>query len=181
MKYLLPLLLMGPTHSPQKLEVAATEASITLGPPVRKGTWIVEPTIIICANAPVREDRVKRAVDFWKNLGYNLGEIVVAEPNDFSCVREIILIGEIIIDLVGQDFLVTDHLAITRTWIHKETNEILKAKIEIMSGWGNSERIMEHELGHALGWRDYNRLGHIMHEQWDIGGHNTKGLKNENY
>ena len=82
----------------------------------------------------VREDRVKRAVDFWKKLGYNLGEIVVAGPDDFSCAREIILIGEIIIDLVGQDFSVTDHLAITRTWIHKETNEILKAKIEIMSG-----------------------------------------------
>ena len=179
MKYLLPILLMVPTHTQyiDKLETTATESSFTVGHPTRSGDWIVKPNIIICPNAPVRLDRVKQAVDFWKKLGYTFNEIIVAAPDDFSCVREIILIGEIIIDLVGQDFLVTDHLAITRTWIHKESNEILKAKIEIMSGWGNSERIMEHELGHALGWRDYNRLGHIMHEQWDIGGHNTKGLK----
>ena len=28
----------------------------------------------------------------------------------------------------------SEHLAVTKTWIHKESNEILKARIEIMSG-----------------------------------------------
>ena len=179
MKYLLPILLMVPTHTQyiDKLETAATESSFTVGHPTRAGDWIVKPDIIICPNAPVRPDRVKQAVDFWKKLGYTFNEITVAEPNDFSCAREIILIGEIIIDLAGQDFLMSEHLAVTKTWIRKDTNEILKARIEIMSGWGNSERIMEHELGHALGWRDYNRIGHLMNSNWPMGGHDIKGLK----
>ena len=48
-----------------------------------------------------------------------------------------------------------------------------------MSNWANAQRILEHELGHALGWQDWNQIGHIMHSNWSQGGYNTKGLKNK--
>jgi hypothetical protein len=173
MIYLLPLLML--THGIQG--GAPTDASLVFGPPVQAAEWRIEPTVIICQGAPVKLARVEQAVDFWRKLGYNIGEVIVSDEHDFSCMREIILVGEILITLVSQDFHMSEHLAVTRTWIHKDTNQILKAKIEIMSGWGDSERIMEHELGHAMGWRDYNQTGHLMHSEWARGGHNTKGLK----
>jgi len=153
------------------------EASIVFGPPIQNAEWKVEPTIIICDGAPVKPARVEQAANFWRKLGYTIGEIVVADADDFSCLKDIVLHGEILINLASQDFHMSEHLAITRTWVHKDTNQILKAKIEIMSGWGDSERIMEHELGHAMGWRDYNQTGHLMHSEWIRGGHNIKGLK----
>ena len=153
------------------------EASIVFGPPTQNGEWKVKPTIIICDGAPVKPSRVEQAAEFWRKLGYEIGEVVVAPPDDFSCLKDIVLHGEILINLASQDFHMSEHLAVTRTWIHKDSKNILKAKIEIMSGWGDSERIMEHELGHAMGWRDYNQTGHIMHSEWARGGHNIKGLK----
>jgi len=35
----------------------------------------------------------------------------------------------------------------------------------------------EHELGHALGWKHYNKYGHLMHEDYTMGGWNIYGLK----
>ena len=173
MTYLLPFLLISHyVKSP-----TPADAGLVFGPPVQAAEWHYEPTVIICPGAPVKPHRVEQAVEFWRKLGYDIGEVIVADEKDFSCVREIILRGEILINLSGQDFRMSRHLAITKTWIHKDTNQILKAKIEIMAGWGDSERIMEHEIGHALGWRDYNQTGHIMHSEWDRGGYNVKGLK----
>ena len=173
MTYLLPLIMLSHGINGS----APSDASLVFGPPTQAAEWQMEPTIIICHGAPVKPARVEQAVDFWRKLGYNIGEVIIADEKDFSCIREIILVGEILISLSGQDFHMSKHLAVTRTWIHKDTNQILKAKIEIMSGWGDSERIMEHELGHAMGWRDYNQTGHIMHSEWARGGYNVKGLK----
>ncbi len=173
MKSLLCFLILSYGITNQKPE----EASIVLGSPIQNAEWKVEPTIIICASAPVKLSRIEEAAKFWRDLGYNIGETVTAPPDDFSCIRDIVLSGEILINLAGQDFLMSEHLAVTRTWVHTDSNQILKAKIEIMSGWGDSERIVEHELGHALGWRDYNQTGHIMHSEWSMGGHRTKGLE----
>ena len=61
-------------------------------------------------------------------------------------------------------------LATTTSWIDRETREILKAKIALKNTWGEADRILEHELGHALGWLDYNQTGHIMHHEWSRGG-----------
>ena len=154
-----------------------SKAALVFGPPTQRGQWKEVPTVIVCATAPVRIDRVQQAVDFWKRMGYNIGEVLQAEVDDFSCERDIVLFGDILIDVMNYTNNSDGHLGTTTTWADKATSEIFKAKIEIMPGWGDAERIVEHELGHALGWRDYNQLGHLMHEEWPKGGHNVKGLK----
>ena len=153
------------------------ETALTFGPPIQNGAWEETPTVIVCASAPVKSERVKQAVDFWKTLGYNIGEVIDAEAGDFSCERDIVLYGDILIDVMDYNSNSRAHLGTTRTWADTNSGEIFKAKIEVMSGWGDAERIIEHELGHALGWRDYNQLGHLMQEEWPKGGHNIKGLK----
>ena len=38
-------------------------------------------------------------------------------------------------------------------------------------------RVLEHEIGHALGWSHYDQKFHIMHSNWMLGGMNSKGLR----
>ena len=155
------------------------ETALTFGPPIQNGAWEETPTVIVCASAPVKSERVKHAVDFWKYLGYNIGEIIYVTTDDFSCERGIVLYGDILIDVMDYNSNSRSHLGTTRTWTDTNSGEIFKAKIEVMSGWGDAERIIEHEFGHAMGWRDYNQLGHLMHSEWSKGGYRTQGLKNE--
>jgi len=155
----------------------AGDAALTFGPPTKNGIWKEIPTVIVCASAPVKSERVKQAVDFWKMLGYNIGEVVDTEVGDFSCERDIVLYGDILIDVMDYNSNRGAHLGMTRTWADTNSGEIFKAKIEVMSGWGDAERIIEHEIGHALGWRDYNQLGHLMHSEWSKGGYRTQGLE----
>ena len=86
--------------------------------------------------------------------------------------------NEILVDIPSQDFKFGDHLGTTRIWWKTETGEILKSKIEIVTGWENSERIIEHEIGHALGFKDNNIVGHLMNKVWTKGGYNRRGLEN---
>ena len=71
------------------------------------------------------------------------------------------------------------HLGTTKTWWRTDTGEIFKAKIEIKVGWENRPRILEHELGHALGFKDNNSTGHMMNHAWDRGGYKKKGLQRQ--
>jgi len=156
------------------------DVALTFGPPIQKGKWKETPAIIVCPTAPVAIHRVQQAVDVWKSLGYNIGEVIEADVGDFSCERDIVLYGDILIDVMNYNNNNSNtqrHLGNTRTWADRSSGEIFKAKIEVMSGWGTAERIIEHELGHALGWQHYNQLGHLMHSEWSKGGDRTQGLK----
>ena len=86
--------------------------------------------------------------------------------------------GEIIIDIPSAGFQYGQQLGSTATYWRTDTGEILKAKIEIAGGWESTERVLEHELGHALGLKDNNHAGHIMNKSWISGGTNSKGTEN---
>ncbi len=169
MKFLLPWLLISYT---------VQDTSIVFGDPVQTAAWDVIPDIIICDGAPVSLQRVENAAEYWRHLGHNIGEVTVASHNNYGCINQIALVGTIQINLASQSFDMARQIGLTKTWSIKDTKEIFKSRIEVMSGWGDTERIMEHELGHALGFRDYNQTGHIMHSDWSRGGLNAKGLKN---
>jgi len=56
-----------------------------------------------------------------------------------------------------------------------ETSEISWATIELRHPY--TERVMEHELGHALGWLHCRRRGHMMHPNHFDGGWGDGGLR----
>ena len=143
--------------------------------PASHGGWRDNPDVRVCATAPVSERRVKKALDFWRDLGYSFSRIYY---NDVSrhCIESIFSYNTIIIDLIDGSHK-EPALATTTSWIDRETREILKAKIALKNTWGEAARILEHELGHALGWLDYNQTGHIMHHEWSRGGLNTTGVE----
>jgi len=165
------------THEERELHKVSETLDVSLFKwgPRSQGGWQYSPDVRVCATAPVTERRVKKALDFWRDLGYDFNRIYY---NDVSrhCIENIFSYNTIIIDLIDGSHR-EPALATTTSWIDRETREILKAKIALKNTWGEADRILEHELGHALGWLDYNQTGHIMHHEWSRGGLNTTGVE----
>ena len=146
--------------------------------PAKHGDWTKTPMVFVCKEAPVQEDEVKRAISFWRTLGYDLvgpfmdeGEIEACVTNNRTYSR-----GNIIIQLRGQQFN-DEMFAMTTTFRVEKTDELIGAIIELQGFARDRERILEHELGHALGWKHYNKYGHLMNEDYTMGGWDIYGLK----
>jgi len=150
----------------------------------REGCWNQPPDILVCQGSPVDRRRLIRALDYWQRLGYTFGTITEASSAQYSCAINVVPRSTIMIDIPSQNFQFGKHLGTTRTW--RDTAQycgtmplIFKAKIEIIPAWGDTERILEHEIGHALGWNDINSTGHIMNGAWSSGGYTSRGLRND--
>lgn len=146
--------------------------TFVIGSPVRKSTWLTEPDVRICSSTEVSAFRTRQAVRFWERLGYRFGSIFVDDKPDCMNAR----FGEILITLPEGSFAGT-HMASTKIYTRIDNNKIVKAKIFIMPKYSRKERVLEHEIGHALGWSHYNQKFHIMHPNWFLGGFDTKGLR----
>ena len=144
-----------------------------------KPTWQIKPDIVICSDSRVSNLRIDRATEFWKTLNHDFGVITKASRDNMACVSGEPQYGTIMIDIPSQNFDFSDHLGTTKTWWRTDTGEIFKAKIEIKVGWENRPRVLEHELGHALGYKDNNTTGHLMNHEWARGGYKKKGLQRE--
>lgn len=140
------------------------------------GYWKVAPSIRICEGAPVTLSRVNQAVEFWQRLGYEFGSVEKDDSVECSFTQ---IHNSIMIDLIGQDFI-EPNLAMTKTLTSNKTKEIKMAKIFIKSTAANKERVLEHEIGHALGWRHFRQRYHLMNDSWSDGGWKATELKREN-
>ena len=140
-------------------------------------SWIDSPNILICESSRVTVKRTTEAVKFWQELGHSFGGISKALPDNMYCVKGEPPYGTIMIDIPSQDFKFGNHLGSTKTWWKTDTGEIFKYKIEIKTGWESTERILEHELGHAIGFSDNSSVGHMMNKVWTRGGYRKKGLQ----
>jgi len=105
-------------------------------------------------------------------LGYRFDSVFVdvkltcREPN----------YGEIIITLPEAGFK-DRHIAATRIYTERSAGNIAKAKIFIYPREARRQRVMEHEIGHALGWLHYEKKFHMMHPNWHEGGYGASGLR----
>jgi len=142
-------------------------------------TWQIKPDIVVCSDSRVTNLRIDRATDFWETLNHNFGTVTRVSRDNMACVTGEPAYGTIMIDIPSQNFDFSDHLGTTKTWWRTDTGEIFKAKIEIKPGWENKPRVLEHEIGHALGFKDNNASGHIMNHAWNRGGYKKKGLQRE--
>ena len=144
--------------------------------PAKSFHWGSTPMVIVCNSAPVSKARVKKAMDLWRRMGYELDGPLMNDSSRPCITPGGYSFGNIIIELNGQDFP-EPNAAITRTYSRTATGEILGVAIQIKEKWSTQERVLEHEFGHALGWDHFSRKLHLMHPIHDFGGWDTYGLK----
>ena len=153
-------------------KVATTTEIFAVGEPEQKATWGAPPNVRVCASSEVSLSRIYRALSYWERLGYDFG--IVRKDNLSTCMnpRE----GEIIVTLPEVGFSST-HMASTRLFTDKQTGHIVKAKIFILPKHARKDRVIEHEIGHSLGWLHYRQRYHMMHPTWMYGGFDSSGLR----
>jgi len=145
--------------------------------PKKEGYWEEPPNIILCKDAPYRLYRIEKAARFWKNLNHKLGDIKSSSQFEV-CVGEDqkYIRNHIVIKLRGQKFDETKY-AVTTNYKIANTENIIASVIQLQGFSTEIDWVLEHEIGHSLGWRHYNVLGHLMNDKAQLGGWNTKGLR----
>ena len=141
--------------------------------------WTLMPSFIFCNETRISRARARTGISYWKRLGYPI-ENVRYNVSDEECMRDP-MIGEVMIKLVTSDIPIHDNLAVTRVQYRTDTREIQKAVIYVIGGFSSKSRLIEHEIGHSLGWGHYRRHYHIMHPQYNLTGHDSAGVSYISY
>ena len=142
---------MSDAPAPVQFEIPAQHDIVLLGntPKQLMGKWDpgIKPDIVVCDSLHISRSRVMMAVKFWEQLGYEFGEIRFNDKSR-SCT-ESPMYFEIVIGLpsAGYDW---SYLAVTRVYKHAHTKEILWATVQIQQTQVTKQRVLEHEIGHAL-------------------------------
>jgi|10_taG_2_1085330.scaffolds.fasta_scaffold212703_1 hypothetical protein len=144
--------------------------------PPQAGTWKLTPTVIVCEYAPVERQEIDKAVAFWERLGYRFYTTQYKHDPLGKC-RSKSPQGYIVIHLrtLGVKMDETS-LAQTHFYVDNQTKEIDWAIIYVKEA---RETVLEHELGHALGFLHYNMINHLMNAKWAMGGWDNEGLENK--
>ncbi len=144
--------------------------------PPQVGSWKLTPTVIVCQYAPVERNQIDKAVDFWERLGYRFYTTQYKYDPLNKCQSKA-PVGYIVIHLTTLGIKMDEtSLAQTHFYVDNETGEIDWAIIYMKDA---RETVLEHEIGHALGFLHFNKINHLMNEKWTMGGWDKEGLKNK--
>ena len=155
------------------LKVSSSPSQVfVIGNPQRSAVWDATPTVRVCKTSEVPIYRVSKALRYWEMLGYKFDGLYM--DTSLSCMNP--RYGEILITLPEAGFS-SKHMASTRTYTDTKTGNIVKAKIHVLPKYARKSRVIEHEIGHALGWKHYPQKFHIMHPEWQLGGLDSRGLR----
>jgi len=146
--------------------------------PTLSGYWVIEPSVRVCKTANISETRVRNALNYWERLGYSFGELVMNDKSP-ACLGKPHM-GDITIDIPGSQYD-WDKLGLTFRATHVDTGMIFYSAIQIQTTAFYKERVLEHEIGHALGWDHSPQRYHLMYEEWLNGGSLSRGLEQKRY
>jgi hypothetical protein len=144
--------------------------------PQQIGSWEKTPTVLICPPSPATKEHALKAVKWWEARGHRFFRTIDRHDPLGKC-KAYAPEGFITIHLAPRDMFEIDDpsLAETHFYVDDDTGEISWAKIYLRLT--PDERVLEHELGHALGFMHTEALGHLMHGKILAGGWDDKGLK----
>ena len=122
--------------------------------------WNSPPIIINCYGAEFSEVQLVKAIDFWTIHGEEIGFYEINPPKSV-CEGDLPLQGFIVLRKAKPWQLETETLASTKR--RTSANRMLSAEIWFSPGTYRLDYLIEHELGHALGFNHVEIEGHIMH------------------
>jgi hypothetical protein len=144
--------------------------------------WDRPPTVIVCDIAPVEEWQLRSALAFWGRQNFKFGTVEFKRNTTASTTAcdSSAPVGHIVIHLAPKPAKENPSqkpttLAQTHFYVDNNTKKIRWAIIKLHTA--PIERVLEHEIGHALGFLHYNKAGHLMHESQPLGGWDTDGLQ----
>lgn len=146
--------------------------SFAAGKPQQRAEWDSPPAIRVCESTKVSLLRARKAIAYWEMLGYEFDSAFI--DHSLNCGEP--RYGEIVITLPTNK-TPPAHLASTRIYTEKVTANIVKAKIFIYPKEATKQRVIEHEIGHAIGWLHHPQKYHMMHPNWHRGGYDSTGLR----
>jgi len=147
--------------------------------PIRVATWKSTPIVIVCEHAPITETQINSALTFWKGLGHYFQRVQYKHDPLDKCKQET-PVGYILVHLVTQQVVGTldpDSLAVTHFYVDNTTKNVDWAVIYFKNDIRGT--VLEHEIGHALGYLHYNKINHLMNSKWMQGGWDKEGLTNK--
>tara|TARA_R100000664_G_C2724427_1_gene116823 strand:- start:239 stop:751 length:513 start_codon:yes stop_codon:yes gene_type:complete len=126
--------------------------------------WEDDPILVICPDSKLTNYRVNRAVEWWGIRGYNIAYVHWDRDNEIcknSWSNGMILVrGEG--ELLPDTYAITSRLTIL--------NKMVSAQIILPNEHKFMPRLLEHEIGHALGMKHVEEIGHMMHPIHEQGG-----------
>jgi len=131
--------------------------------------WEFAPSVRVCAASPLSVHDVAIALAWWQDLGYKF-DIVYSS----NCVT-LNQYGAITVTLDRGELPMSNLLGRTTIYSDPETKRMSWAIIELSHPY--VDRVIEHEIGHALGWLHCRAGGHMMHPMHFEGGWNFNGLE----
>jgi hypothetical protein len=128
--------------------------------------WVTPPIIVNCLGDDINEETIKRAVDFWDKENEKV-YFYQYERIDKICDYPGEKINGMIV-LREAKKLKADTLA--QTHVFTIGNKIIFADIVFRKDTYNYILLLEHELGHAFGYKHTPIAGHVMHPKYDFMG-----------
>tara|TARA_R110000824_G_scaffold326895_1_gene513837 strand:- start:130 stop:642 length:513 start_codon:yes stop_codon:yes gene_type:complete len=127
--------------------------------------WKEDPIIIVCPDSEITPYRVQLAVDWWGIRGHNFS-YVHWDNNNQICSKGTFMKGMIFIrangDLIPNTYAITARLSLG--------GRMQSATITLPNKHKYMPRLLEHELGHTLGFTHVEKIGHMMHPIHEYGG-----------
>jgi hypothetical protein len=139
--------------------------------PTQLATWKHTPDVRVCTYAPVTAQEIKEGINWWTSRGYTFGRLYLDD-----CQRENIY-GAITIGIPTQNRVGTaiQEGALGTTLIYSYDKESIDyVRIEFMNH--PDDKVIAHELGHALGWLHTKQMGHIMYPHIQFVGWDDFGI-----
>jgi len=127
--------------------------------------WEKDPVLIICPDSHVTSYRVALAIEWWGIRGHEFAYYHFDEDNKI-CSKGLFITGVVFIrgegELLPDTYAVTTRLAVA--------GKMKAASITLPNENKFMPRLLEHELGHALGFTHIEKPGHMMHPIHEFGG-----------